>query len=106
MKSRPTAPRWSGRNARPIFSVMVEEPHGWLPSLSEETTLAEKRTVMMQAEKVAADLRDVHDAVAGAQLPVPTLAAAVRRLERRSAQALALIEPAVKALDAALTCAR
>jgi len=45
----------------------------------------------------------VHDAVAGAQSPVPTLAAAVRRLERRSAQAPALIEPAVKALDAALT---
>jgi DNA repair protein RecN (Recombination protein N) len=44
----------------------------------------------------------VHDAVAGAQSPVPALAAAVRRLERRSAQAPALIEPAVKALDAAL----
>ena len=57
---------------------------------------------MMQAEKVAGDLRDAHDAVAGAQSPVPALAAAVRRLERRAAQAPALIEPAVKALDAAL----
>ena len=39
---------------------------------------------------------------AGTHSPVPTLSAAVRRLERRSAQAPALIEPAVKALDAAL----
>ena len=38
---------------------------------------------MMQAEKVAGDLRDAHEAVAGAQSPVPALAAAVRRLERR-----------------------
>jgi DNA repair protein RecN (Recombination protein N) len=57
----------------------------------------------MQVEKVAGDLRDAHDAVAGAQSPVPALSAAVRRLERRTTQAPALIEPAVKALDAALT---
>src|SRR5262249_7172983 len=43
------------------------------------------------------------EAVAGAQSPVPMLSATVRRLERRAAQAPALIEPAVKALDAALT---
>jgi DNA repair protein RecN (Recombination protein N) len=57
---------------------------------------------MMQAEKVAADLHDVHEALAGAQSPVPALSAALRRLERRTAQAPALVEPAVKALDAAL----
>jgi DNA repair protein RecN (Recombination protein N) len=81
----------------------VEELKRLAPEASEETTLAEKRTVMMQAEKVAGDLRDAHEAVAGAQSPVPTLSAAVRRLERRIAQATTLIEPAVKALDAALT---
>ena len=58
---------------------------------------------MMQAEKVAGDLRDAHEAVAAATSPVPALSAALRRLERRTAQAPALIEPAVKALDAALT---
>ena len=58
---------------------------------------------MMQAEKVAGDLRDAHEAVAGDGSPVPALAAAVRRLERRGAQAPALVEPAVKALDAALS---
>ena len=58
---------------------------------------------MMQAEKVAEDLRDDARSVGGPQSPVPPLAAAVRRLERRAAQAPALIEPAVKAIDAALT---
>jgi DNA repair protein RecN (Recombination protein N) len=73
------------------------------PEAGEETALAERRTVMMQGEKVAADLRDALDAVAGSASPVPGLAAAVRRLERRQGQAPALIAPAVKAFDVALT---
>ncbi len=80
----------------------VEELQRLAPEPNEETVLAEKRAAMMQAEKVAGDLRDAHDAVAGSASPVPALAAAVRRLERRGAQAPALIEPAVKALDTAL----
>jgi len=80
----------------------VEELGRLAPEPSEETALAEKRAAMMQAEKVVGDLRDAQDAVAGGQSPVPALAAAVRRLERRAREAPALIEPAVKALDAAL----
>jgi DNA repair protein RecN (Recombination protein N) len=81
----------------------VEELGGLAPQTGEETTLAERRATMMQAEKVADDLRSTHDSVAGANSPVPPLASAVRRLERRAAQAPVLIEPAVKAIDAALT---
>jgi DNA repair protein RecN (Recombination protein N) len=73
------------------------------PEPGEETTLAQRRAGMMQAEKVAEDLREAHTVVSGSGSPVPALAAAVRRLERRSAQAPGLIEPAVRALDAALT---
>jgi DNA repair protein RecN (Recombination protein N) len=80
----------------------VEELKVLAPAAGEETALAARRTAMMQAEKVADDLRDAHDAVAGARSAVPMLASAVRRLERRAAQAPTLIEPAVKALDAAL----
>ncbi len=80
----------------------VEELKRLAPEPAEETMLAEKRAAMMQAEKAAADLRDAHEAVAGAQSPVPTLSAALRRLERRTSQAPALIEPVVKALDAAI----
>ena len=80
----------------------VEELTKLAPQTGEETALAERRAGMMQAEKVATDLRDAHDAVAGGASPVPALGAAIRRLERRAAQAPSLIEPAVKALDSAL----
>jgi DNA repair protein RecN (Recombination protein N) len=80
----------------------VDELRKLAPEAGEETALAERRTSMMQGEKVAADLRDAFDAVAGSASPVPTLAAAVRRLERRQGQAPELIGPAVQAFDVAL----
>jgi DNA repair protein RecN (Recombination protein N) len=58
---------------------------------------------MMQAEKVAEDLREAHDVIAGASSSVPALSGVIRRLERRAAQAPGLVEPTVKALDTALT---
>jgi DNA repair protein RecN (Recombination protein N) len=81
----------------------VDELGRLAPQAGEETSFAERRAAMMQAEKVAEDLRTTHEAVGGAQSPVPPLAAALRRLERRAAQAPALIEPAVKAIDTALS---
>lgn len=81
----------------------VDELKTLAPAIGEETALADRRAAMMQVEKVADDLRSAHESVGGAQSPVPTLAAAVRRLERRGTQAPALIEPAVRAIDAALT---
>jgi DNA repair protein RecN (Recombination protein N) len=81
----------------------VEELGKLAPQAGEETALADRRTGMMQAEKVAEDLRDAHDVIAGASSSVPALAGVIRRLERRSAQAPRLVDPAVKALDTALT---
>jgi len=72
------------------------------PQAGEETSLAERRTVMMASEKIAQDLRDAREAVSGPQAPVSLLAAAARRLERRAAQAPGLVEPAVKAIDVAI----
>lgn len=72
------------------------------PQDGEETSLAERRSVMMQGEKIAEDLREAQAAVSGPQSPVTSLSAAVRRLERRAGTAPALIEPAVRAMDAAL----
>ncbi|MGE5536165.1 MAG: DNA repair protein RecN, partial [Acidobacteriota bacterium] len=80
----------------------VDELGKLAPQAGEETALAERRTAMMQAEKIAGDLRDAHDTIAGSNSAVPELSAVIRRLERRSAQAPALIEPVVKSLDAAL----
>ncbi len=81
----------------------VDELDQLSPQSAEETTLAGRRSAMMQAEKVAEDLRDAHDVIAGANSNVPALAGVIRRLERRNTQAPALIEPTVKSLDAALT---
>ena len=80
----------------------VDELGKLAAEIGEETALAERRTAMMQAEKAAEDLRATQEAVAGPQSAVPPLATAVRRLERRAAQAPALIEPVVKAIDSAL----
>jgi DNA repair protein RecN (Recombination protein N) len=81
----------------------VDELGKLAPEPGEETSLADRRATMMQAEKVAEDLQATHDSVTGPQSAVPSLSSAVRRLERRAAQAPALIEPIVKAIDAALT---
>jgi DNA repair protein RecN (Recombination protein N) len=72
------------------------------PRDGEEMALAERRATMMQGEKIAADLREARQAVSGDHAPVGPLSAAVRRLERRAANAPALVEPAVKAIDAAI----
>jgi DNA repair protein RecN (Recombination protein N) len=69
----------------------------------EEPELAEQRTIMMQAEKVAGELRDVQASVTGEHSAMPALSAALRRLERRQVQAPSLIAPVSEALDAALT---
>ena len=81
----------------------VDELGALSPQTAEEIALVERRTRMMQAEKVAEDLRDAHEVIAGANSSVPALAGVIRRLERRSAQAPQLVEPTVKALDTALT---
>jgi len=80
----------------------VDELNKLSPQAGEETALAERRTAMMQAEKVAEDLRDAYDVIAGANSSVPALSGVIRRLERRAAQAPGLVEPTVKALDTAL----
>jgi DNA repair protein RecN (Recombination protein N) len=72
------------------------------PSHDEEDWLAERRTLMMQAEKIVADLRDAQEAIAGESSAVTGLAGVMRRLDRRRAQAPALIDPVVTAIDATL----
>jgi len=72
------------------------------PKDGEETALAQRRSTMMQGEKIASDLREAQDAVGGDHSPVAALSAAVRRLERRAGSMPALVEPAVKAIDVAI----
>ena len=82
------------RHAHAELSELAAEP-------GEERGLAGRRQAMVSAEKVAADLRDARDVVGG-EGPVSALNGALRRLDRRQAQAPELIGPSVAALDAAL----
>ncbi|HXW69866.1 MAG TPA: DNA repair protein RecN [Methylocella sp.] len=81
----------------------ASELEGLAAQPDEEQALAERRILMMQAEKVSGELRDAQASVTGDGSALPVLAAALRRLERRQAQAPHLIAPVAEALDAALT---
>jgi len=80
----------------------VEELGKLAPQPGEEDALAATRQAMMQAEKVARDLIDAHEAVGGQASPVAALAAVLRRLERRAGQAPELVDPSIAALSTAI----
>ncbi len=91
------------RREADYLRASVDELAKLAPLPDEETVLAERRSAMMRAEKVAADIAEAHEIVAGSASPVPTLASLVRRLERKGAEAGGLLDGAVAALDRALT---
>lgn len=72
------------------------------PQAEEEDELAEKRSIMMKSEKIASDVSEANDLLSGHESPVPSLAALVRRLERKMPEAPHLLEPVIKAIDEAL----
>ncbi len=72
------------------------------PQPGEETELAELRTVMMRAEKIAAEIHDAQDVLSGANSPLPALASLLRRLQRKVSDVPGLLEEVVESLDAAL----
>jgi DNA repair protein RecN (Recombination protein N) len=72
------------------------------PQPDEEDALAERRQTMMRAEKIAGDINDAYETVAGSASPIPTLASLVRRLERKGPEAAGLLDGAIASLDRAL----
>jgi DNA repair protein RecN (Recombination protein N) len=81
----------------------VDELTALALKVGEEKELADRRAAMMRAEKVADDLRDAYETVAGPANPVPSLSVSLRRLERRVTEAGDLVGVPVKALEAALS---
>jgi DNA repair protein RecN (Recombination protein N) len=80
----------------------VDELSALAPKDGEEGALADRRQQMMRAEKIAGDIAEAHETVAGGASPVPILASLVRRLERKAPEAGGLLDGAVAALDKAL----
>ncbi len=72
------------------------------PQPGEETELADIRTAMMRAEKVAGEVKDAQDVLSGQNSPLPQLASLLRRLQRKTTEAPGLLDEVVKSLDDAL----
>ena len=72
------------------------------PQENEEERLALERAAMMNAEKIADDLREAHGALAGEDGFDRRLGAALRRLERARDKAPGVLDAVLAALDRAL----
>ena len=69
------------------------------PKLDEEESLAGRRQLMMHAERIAGDLEEAHDALAGAGTDEARLAAVLRKLERQAVNARDIVEPVTASLE-------
>lgn len=69
------------------------------PVDGEEDELAERRSIMQQSEKVAGDLQEAFEAIAGNEPLSHALSGIARRLERRAPQAPVLMEAPLKAME-------
>jgi DNA repair protein RecN (Recombination protein N) len=72
------------------------------PQLGEETELADIRTAMMRAEKIAGEIQDAQDVLSGQSSPLPQLASLLRRLQRKAGEVPGLLDDVVKSLDEAM----
>ena len=85
-----------------FLRASVEELVRIDPQPGEETSLAERRSDMMRVEKIAADVRDAEAILSGSAAPSPQLAALLRRLQRKAADAPGVLDDIVNSLDQAL----
>jgi DNA repair protein RecN (Recombination protein N) len=92
----------AGRAEAEYLRAAVDELRALAPLPGEEGALADKRQAMMRAEKIASDVNEAYDTVAGSTSPIPVLSGLVRRLERKRDQAGDLLDPAIAALDRSL----
>jgi DNA repair protein RecN (Recombination protein N) len=91
------------------LSHALEELRGLDPEQGEEEALAARRQLMMNAEKIAAELNEALDALQGEGTSGARLAAALRRIERQAASAgpvLALVAEALERVLAETDTAR
>jgi DNA repair protein RecN (Recombination protein N) len=84
------------------LSHALEELRALAPQTGEEEALAFRRQLMMNAEKIAAELTEALDALQGEGTSGARLAAALRRIERQAAAVPDLLVPVAAALERAL----
>jgi DNA repair protein RecN (Recombination protein N) len=91
------------RSNADYVSHALEELRTLDPQKGEEESLAERRQLMMHAEKLAAELSDALDALAGEGTSGARLAAALRRIERQASVAPGLLTPVAEAIERVLS---
>lgn len=72
------------------------------PRPGEETELANRRSLMMQAEKIASEINEANEYLGGNASPLTELSGLLRRLQRKADQAPGLLDASITALDHAL----
>lgn len=88
----------AGEREADYLRSSVEELTILAPEPGEETKLAEKRAQMMQAEKIAGDINDAHEELAGDGSSIPSLSSLLRRLERKAGNEPGMLSSAIEAL--------
>lgn len=83
-------------------SHALEELHLLNPESGEEDALASRRQLMMNAEKIAAELNEALDALQGEGTSGARLAAALRRIERQASVGGAVLALVAEALERVL----
>ncbi|HWM30638.1 MAG TPA: DNA repair protein RecN [Methyloceanibacter sp.] len=84
-------------------SHALEELHALAPEGGEEETLASRRQLMMNAEKIASDLSEALDALQGEGTNGARLAAALRRIERQAESAGPVLVLVAEAIERVLS---
>lgn len=85
-----------------FLQASVDELNALSPEPGEEERLAERRQRLMRSEKIVDDLNQAYELVGGGASAVPDLAALLRRLERKAAEAPGVLDSAIGSLAAAL----
>ncbi|WP_152045927.1 DNA repair protein RecN [Aureimonas psammosilenae] len=80
----------------------VEELSELQPIAGEEAELAERRQIMMKSEKIATDVNDAFEELAGNASPIPGLAGLLKRLDRKRDELPGLLDETIERLDSAL----
>jgi DNA repair protein RecN (Recombination protein N) len=84
---------------REFLEHSVKELRNLAPQTDEEEALAQARQLMMNAEQFAGAVAEARDALSGDGTLDGRLNAALRKLERRRAQAVGKLDPLCAALD-------
>ena len=94
------------RNDMDYLTYALTELRDLAPEADEEISLSDERLLLMNAEKIASELREAEQFLRGERGVETALNSALKRLERAAPQAAGLLDEAVTSIDRTLIEAR